>query len=285
MTRRAPERFADGFMFLEAPKWHRGRLWVSDVFDYKVYCIAMDGQREVVCEVPNRPSGQGFLPDGRHIVVSAKDRSLREIANGRLGLYADLSGHAPGYVNDFAIDDKGRIYVGDFGYDYDGGEPRKTTCLLRVDTDGSIVRVASEVDFPNGSAIIDEGRTLIVAETWACRITAFDLDDHGALSNRRVFAHLGERQPDGLCADREGGIWVGCFNTGEFLRVIEGGQITETFQFDGSAISCVIGGEDDQTLFMTTFLGPASEIATDKRKSAIFTAPVEVPSPVRARPL
>jgi sugar lactone lactonase YvrE len=270
---------ADGFKFLEAPKWHDGQLWVSDVFDNRVFALAPDGERREVCIVPARPSGQGFLPDGRHIVVSAKDCRLVEVKDGNLSTYADLSGYAAGYVNDFAIDADGRMYVGDFGYDYDAGEARKTTKLHRVDPDGSIIAVADGVDFPNGSVIVDNGGTLIVAETWEGRIAAFDLDAQGNLSNRRVFADLGDRFPDGLCADAEGAIWVGCFNTGEFLRVLDGGEITDVFRFDGSAISCVLGGEDGKTLFMTTFLGPSDEIATEKRKSAVFTARVDVGGP------
>lgn len=276
MKERTAELLADGFKFLEAPRWHAGKLWVSDVFDHKLFSVTPDGVRELVCEVPNRPSGQAFLPDGRHIVVSGTDRRLLEVVDGGLREFADLSSHAPGYVNDFAVDPAGRLYVGDFGYDYDAGEPRKTTCLLRVDPDGTVVRVAEDMDFPNGSVVIDGGRTLIVAETWECRITAFDVSEAGELSNRRIFADLEERQPDGLCADADGAIWVGCFNTGEFLRLLDGGEITDRFRFNGSAISCVLGGDDGHTLFMTTFLGPAHEIATEKRKSAIFTGRVPV---------
>ncbi|MBC2834517.1 SMP-30/gluconolactonase/LRE family protein [Paragemmobacter straminiformis] len=270
---------ADGFKFLEAPKWHDGQLWVSDVFDNRVFALTPDGERREVCFVPARPSGQGFLPDGRHIVVSAADCRLVEVRDGNLSTYADLSSYAAGYVNDFAIDADGRIYVGDFGYDYDAGEARKTTKLHRVDPDGYITAVADGVDFPNGSVIVDDGGTLIVAETWEGRIAAFDLDAQGNLSNRRVFADLSDRFPDGLCADAEGAIWVGCFNTGEFLRVLDGGEITDVFRFDGSAISCVLGGEDGKTLFMTTFLGPSDEIATEKRKSAVFMARVDVGGP------
>lgn len=279
MREHQADLLADGFKFLEAPRWHDGRLWVSDVFDHRLFSIGLDGVRVEICQVPARPSGQGFLPDGRHIVVSATDRQLLEVRDGTLYPYADLSKQAAGYVNDFAIDAHGRIYVGDFGYDYDAGEARKTTKLHRIDPDGSVRAVADGLDFPNGSVIINDGRTLVVAETWECRIRAFDLNAAGELSSPRIFAHLGERFPDGLCADAEGAIWVGCFNTGEVLRVLEGGEVTDRFRFDGSAISCVLGGADGRTLFMTTFLGPTNEIATDARRSAVFTARVDVPGP------
>ena len=116
------ELFADDFIFPEAPRWHKGKLWVSDVFDHKLFSVTPDGKRQLVCEVPTRPSGQGFLPDGTHIVVSATDCKLLAVKDGRLSPYADLSNHATGFVNDFAIDAHGRMYVGNFGYDYDGGE-------------------------------------------------------------------------------------------------------------------------------------------------------------------
>ena len=269
-------RLIDDFIFLEGPKWRDGTLWVSDVFDHKVYRLGLDGSREVVAHVPHRPSGLGFLPDGTLIVASSKDFRLYRIADGQIAEYADLTAHATGDVNDFAVDAAGRIYVGNFGYDYDAGEPRKTTNIHRVDPDGSISVAAPDVDFPNGMVIINQGRTLVVAETWEGRLTAFELSPDGILSNRRVFADLGERQPDGICADAEGAIWTGCFNTGEFLRVLDGGEITDRVQFDGSGVSCVIGGADGHTLFMTVYCGPVADLVAGKRKAAVFTLPVAV---------
>ena len=270
------ELFADDFIFLEAPRWHDGKLWVSDVFDHKLFSLTPDGKRHLICEVPNRPSGQGFLPDGTHIVVSATDCKLLAIEDGRLRQYADLSGHATGFVNDFAIDRHGRMYVGNFGYDYDGGEAPKPASLHRVDHDGSVHEVAKGVDFPNGSVIINDGRTLIVAETWNGKLIAFDLSEAGTLSNRRIFADLGDRQPDGICADQENAIWVGSFNTGEFLRVRDGGEITDRIAFDGRAVSCVIGGADNRQLFCTVYSGTIPELVAKKRNGGIFSVKVEV---------
>ena len=278
-----PTLFAEGFMFLEAPKWHEGLLWVSDVFDHKVYALSADGQRRRVVDVPNRPSGLGFLSDGSLIVVSAKDRRLLRLDGDRLSEYADLSNHATAWLNDFAIDALDRIYVGNFGYDFVAGEPRKTTSLHRVDPDGTIATVADNVDFPNGSVVINEGRTLVVAETWEARITAFDLSSAGHLSRRRIFADLGQRQPDGLCADAEGAIWVGIYNTGEFLRVLEGGEITHRAQFAGSGISCTLGGTEGRSLFLTAFIGTDKDMAAGKRNSAIFTVAADIPGPNTSR--
>jgi sugar lactone lactonase YvrE len=271
-----PYLFADGFMFLEAPKWHDGRLWVSDVFDHKVFALSATGERENFVEIPNRPSGLGFLSDGSLIIASAKDSRLLRFDGAELREYADLSNHAAGWLNDFAIDARDRIYVGNFGYDFVAGEARRTTSLHRVDPDGTITTVAEQLDFPNGSVVINKGRTLIVAETWEARLTAFDLSESGELSNRRLYANLGKRQPDGICADAEGAIWAGIYNTGEFVRVLDGGKITHSVQFDGSGISCTLGGPEDHTLFLTAYIGTDEDMAAGKRNSAIFTVDVNV---------
>jgi sugar lactone lactonase YvrE len=277
MTAISPRLLADGFMFLEAPKWRDGILWVSDVFAHDIHALSEDGRRMRRISVPNRPSGLGFLSDGMLIVASAKDRKLMQLDGERLSDYADLSRHAAGWVNDFAVDPHDRIFVGDFGYDFAGGEPPRPTHIHRVDPSGRISSVAGGVEFPNGSAVIDGGRTLIVAETWACRITAFDIDPEGELSNRRVFADLGHRQPDGLCADAEGALWVGIYNTGEFVRVEAGGGITDIIKFDGSGISCTLGGQSGGTLFLTAFLGTEADMSAGKRSSAVYAVEVDVP--------
>jgi sugar lactone lactonase YvrE len=276
MEQMKPDLFASGFMFLEAPKWHDGRLWVSDVFDHKVFALSATGERENLVEIPNRPSGLGFLSDGSLIIVSAKDSKLLRFDGVELKEYADLSNHAAGWLNDFAIDAKDRIYVGNFGYDFIAGEARRTTSLHRVDPDGTITTVADQVDFPNGSVVINEGRTLIVAETWEARLTAFDISLSGELSNRRLYASLGKRQPDGICADAEGAIWAGIYNTGEFVRVLDGGKITHYVKFDGSGISCTLGGPEGHTLFLTAYIGTDEDMAAGKRNSAIFTVDVNV---------
>jgi sugar lactone lactonase YvrE len=279
MERLAANLFAKGFKLLEAPKWRGNRLWVSDTFDNKVYALSNKGQTEALVDVPNRPSGLGFLSDGSLIIASAKDSKLLRFADGQLGEYADLSAHTTGWLNDFAVDARDRIYAGNFGYDFVAGEARKATCLHRVDPDGAVETVATEMEFPNGSVVTGNGRTLIVAETWNARLIAFDLNEDGRLSNRRVFADLVNRQPDGICADAEGGIWTGIYNTGEFVRVIEGGSITHHIQFEGSGISCTLGGAEGRTLFMTVFLGTESDMAAGKRDSAVYTtdAPISAP--------
>lgn len=279
MKKYQPALFAEDFIFLEAPRWHENQLWVSDVFDHTVYVLNPDGTRQKVCEVPHRPSGLGFLPDGTPVVVSSKDRRLMKIVGHSIDEYADLSAMASGDVNDFAVDGQGRIYVGNFGYDYDAGEPRALTSLHRVDRDGTVSVAATGLEFPNGSVIVEDGKTLIVAETWLGRLTAFDIDSQGELGNRRLYADLGAREPDGICADAAGAIWVACFNTGEFLRVLDGGAITDIIELDGRAISCALGGADGRQLFCSVYRGTLDELSERKRNGAILTVDVDVPAP------
>ena len=280
MQDRQAQLVADGFCFLEAPKWHDGKIWTSDVFGRAVYAVTPDGQRERVCEIPLMPAGLGFMPDGRLIIASHGDRKLMQWRDGKLSVYADLAAAIPYWINDFAIDAKGRIYLGNYGYHYNKGEAPQPAKMHRVDPDGTLTEVASGIDFPNGSVIINGGRTLVVNETWVGRVTAFDLTDDGRLVNRRVFAELGERGPDGMCADADGAIWVGCYHSGEVLRVLDGGEITDRFQFEGRGIACGIGGEDGHTLYMTAFLGAHEEVALAKAKSDLFSAKVKAGRPL-----
>jgi sugar lactone lactonase YvrE len=270
--------FADNFAFLEGPRWHRDHLWVSDITDKKLYCIAANGRREIVCEVPHRPSSIGFLPDGTPIVVSMVDRKLMRVVNGELMPYADLSSLAPADLNDSVVDEQGRIYVGNFGYDLFGGAMKVSADLFVVERDGTVRVAAGELDFPNGIILKDGRRTLVVAETSSNRLTSFDRDENGNLSRRRTYADLGNRQPDGICVDHEGGIWVSCFNTGEILRVLDGGKVTDRISVaDKRAVACQLGGSDGRTLFCCTFDGPAEDLRTGKREAAIYTAHVDIP--------
>ncbi|WP_133646939.1 SMP-30/gluconolactonase/LRE family protein [Paraburkholderia flava] len=271
---------ADDFAFLEGPRWYRNHLWASDITGMKLYRIAMDGTREVICDVPHRPSGIGFLPDGTPVVVSMTDRRLMRVVDGKLVLHADLSALAPADLNDLVVDDDGRIYVGNFGYDLFGGAPKRPADLFVVEPDGSARVAAGGFDFPNGVVLKDGGRTLVVAESWSNRLTAFDRDDNGNLSNGRLYADMGDGQPDGICVDREGGIWVPNFNTGEVVRILEGGVVTDRISVGNKrALACQLGGEDGRTLFCITFDGPPEDLMTGKRLSALYTTRVAIPGP------
>jgi len=269
--------FTDGLIFGEAPRWRDGSLWLPDVFDCKLYRIDEAGNKTVVLkDLPTRPNSIGFDEGGVMLLISSAARQVLRVIDGTLVCHADLSEIGSSHLNDFVVDDAGRLYVGDFGYDFHAGEPKCETNLYMVDIDGSVTVAASGVEFPNGAVIIDDGRTLVVAETWRGVLTAFDRARDGTLSNKRLHADLGGRNPDGICADAEGGIWVPAFNTGEVVRVLEGGLITHRIAFEGSAIACQLGGRDGRTLFCSVYSGSVADCLASKRLGAVYTARVEV---------
>jgi sugar lactone lactonase YvrE len=279
MNQLTPTLLADGFVFLEGPRWHDGSLWVSDMWGFKVYRISTNGAREVLFELPERPSGLGFLPDGTPLVVSMANRKILKLVNGALVEHADLSAHASGDCNDMVVDAQGRAYVGNFGFDIFNGAPPQMANLVRVDPDGSTHVVAQELNFPNGAVLTNGGRTLVVAETFGNVLTAFDLAANGTLSNRRVWAALGERTPDGICLDQDGAIWVASFMTGEFVRVLEGGVVSDIVPVPGkAAVACQLGGEDGRTLFCLTYKGTIEDLHQGKVAGAIETVRVNSPA-------
>lgn len=270
----------DGFVFLEGPRWHDGRLWVSDMWDRKVYKVAANGAKELVIEVPERPSGIGFMPDGTPLIASMANRKLYKLIGGKLVPHADLLPYTTGDINDMVVDSKGRAYVGNFGSDLFAGEEVKPADLCLVETDGKVRIVAHELVFPNGAVIKDQGKTLVIGETFANRLAAFDIAHDGSLSKRRVYAELGEGTPDGCCLDQQNGIWVASFGTGEFLRVLDGGEITHRIKTEGDrrAVACVLGGDDGRTLFCLTFDGHLDDIKAMKRAGRIETVRVAAAS-------
>ena len=273
-----PQLLADGFVFLEGPRWHDGKLWVSDMFAEKVLTVDARGNTELVATVPQRPSGLGFLPDGRLLIVSMHDKKLlRQDPNG-LAEVADVSALVRGDINDMVVDAQGRSYIGSFGYDLMGGEEARPANIVMVTPDGQARVVADGLSFPNGSVISPDGSTFIVAESFANRLTAFGIADDGSLSDRRVFAQLGEATPDGICLDAEGAVWVSSFGSGEFIRVKDGGEVTHRVAVpDKRAVACMLGGEGRRTLFMLTAATSVEELAQGKSAAAIETVQVEVP--------
>src|SRR5262249_21163091 len=215
----------DGLTFTEAPRWRDGKLWFSDFYTQRVLTVTPGGRLETVVEIPQRPSGLGWTPDGALLVVSMLDRRLLRVDAGKPRVVADLSALATGPCNDMVVDSAGRAYVGNFGFDRHRGEPPRTACIARVDPDGRVARAADELSFPNGTVITPDGRTLIVAETLAHRLTAFDVAADGALSNRRIFAALERCFPDGICLDAEGAVWVADARTPRVVGVLDGGRL------------------------------------------------------------
>ena len=264
----------EGLGFLEGPRWRDGRLWFSDFVSRKVHTVDAGGTLMDVLEVEHVPSGLGWLPDGRMLVVSMEDRRLLRVEDGSLVLHADLSDYATHHCNDMVVDARGRAYVGNFGFDFEAGEAPVGAKLVRVDPDGTTHVAAEDLLFPNGTVITPDGRTMIVGESFGSRLTAFDVADEGTLSNRRVWAQLTEgRLPDGSCLDADGAMWVASPTTKEVLRVREGGEVTDRISTgEREAIACMPGGDDRRTLFVL-----ASTLAREPGSGSISTVTVDVP--------
>jgi sugar lactone lactonase YvrE len=289
---RQPTVVADGFSYLECPRWHDGRLWVSDFYTEKVVAIDSRGGTEVVAEVPRQPSGLGFLPDGRLLIVSMRDhRVLVRDESGKLAEHADLSGVVSGVLNDMVVDDRGRAWVGNFGFDLMGGAPLRYTTLTRVDADGSVSVAAEGLGFPNGMVILP-GNVLVVAETFAGRLTAFDIGEDGELSGRRVWAQFGETPqtddvgeavqrlevaPDGICADAEGAIWVADAVHNRVIRVQEGGRILDEVDAGTGVFACMLGGDDGRTLYLCAAPSFPEHERRPVREAQLLAVDVEVP--------
>ncbi len=272
------ETLAEGFGFLEGPRWHDGRLWISDIFRRKVLTLDPDGRVETVIEVPGRPSGLGFLPNGTPLIVSMKDRRLLRLEDGGLVCHAELGPLVTGDTNDMVVDALGRAYVGNLGFDLFGGADFRNANMIMVSPEGEAQVVAEEVAFPNGAVILPGGEVLVVAETFGHRLTAFDVASDGTLSNRRVFADLSEHDPDGICLDQEGAIWVSAFDQDVFLRVREGGTVTHRVDVTGRrAVACQLGGSDGHTLFCLTCESPWEQICAGEAHARVEVATVEIP--------
>ena len=242
---------AAGFAFPEGPRWHNGKLWFSDQHDSKVYALEPDGRVAETFDVPGRPSGMGWLPNGDLIVVSMQGRQVYRRQGGELRPYADLSALHSFHSNDMVVDRSGRAYVGNIGFDFEHGGAPASTVMAMVAPDGAVSVAATDLMVPNGTVISADGRTLIVAESMASRLTTFDIGADGALANRRVFATLGDNVPDGICLDGEGCVWIASCFAGVALRVREGGQILDRVPIpNANPFACMLGGADGRTLFI-----------------------------------
>jgi sugar lactone lactonase YvrE len=271
-----PETLLDGLCFPEGPRWRDGRLFFSDMHSQKVIAVDLNGKTETIVDVPNDPSGLGWLPDGRLLVVSMKDRRLMRLDPDGLVEVADLSPYATSKCNDMVVDSQGRAYVGNFGFDLHKGEEQTTANLVLVHPDGRAEVAADDLLFPNGAVITPDGRTLIVGETFAACLTAFDVADDGSLHNRRQWAKLEGAIPDGICLDAEGGIWVASPIGHTVLRVLEGGEVTHRITVENEAFACMLGGPERRTLLMCT-AAESDPTKTGDRKGRIERVEVEVP--------
>lgn len=282
-----------GMSFVECPRWHEQRIWFSDFYTFRVYSAAEDGSDlRTEAEVPHQPSGLGWLPDGRLLVISMRDaRLLRREHDGSLVPHADLAGHVRGHPNDMVVDSQGRAFIGEFGFDLMAGAPLEPACLLRVDPDGTVGKVAEDMWFPNGSVITDDG-VLLVCETFGNRVTAFDITPDGELTHRRTWARFGELSTDrelekalaqavvgadGCCLDAEGALWIADAVGGRVLRVRPGGEIDEEIQPGTGTFACMLGGADGRTLFLCTAPDFHEEHRKKARESRLLATRVTTP--------
>jgi sugar lactone lactonase YvrE len=271
----------DDLAFGESPRWHDGRLWLSDIFAKRVVAVSLDGRAEVVCEVDQHPSGLGWLPDGRLLVVSMLDRRILRLEPDGLVEHADLREVCPGNCNDMVVDAHGRAYVGNTGYEYRyRGQPvpvRTSTKLVMVTPGGDVRPQPGTLMFPNGCAISGDGATLAVAQSHVGRLTAYDIGDDGSLCGERVFAQLpgGRDNPDGICMDAEGAVWMADPPHQCCVRVLDGGQVThivDTTPYE--CVACMLGADGGTTLFLV--------LAPDRKDPAVASFAIgEPPSPVR----
>ena len=267
----------EGLTFPECPRWHNGKLWFSDMYAHRVMTADLNGATESIVEVPGQPGGLGWLPDGRLLVVSMTDRRLLRLDPEGLAEASDLSRLATYHCDDMVVDAQGRAYVGDFGFDLISQQPFVPAEIVLVDPEGRARTVADNMAFPNGTVITPDGRTLIVAETWAQRLTAFSIEPDGSLSDRRVWAEIAESTPDGICLDEENAIWVASPLSGEVFRCCEGGEVTHRVRPKRQAYACMLGGPDRLTLFVLTADTMHPVEARERVSGLIETVQVDVP--------
>lgn len=272
MTRTADVLITGGDYF-EGARWRDGRWWVSDIYRHTVCAVDPSGRREDILQVDGRPSGLGWMPDGSLLVVSMDDRCLlRQSADGAVTVHADLSSLCPYDINDMVVDGDGRAWVGTIGFAIaEGADPRPGN-LVRIEPDGTAAEAADGLWCPNGIVIAPDDRTLVVAESFAGRLTAFTIAADGSLTDRRVFAQFGDPPapgsteammgaaaaiPDGCAADADGYVWVADATGRRCVRVAPGGEVVgEVVDPEGRNIyACALGGTDGRTLLICSATG------------------------------
>jgi sugar lactone lactonase YvrE len=272
-----PKILMSDLMFGESPRWREGRFWVSDWATHEIIAIDPDGRHEVVVREPSIPLCMDFMPDGRMLVMSGK-RVLRRESDGALVVHADLSQLSQVGWNEIVVDGRGNAYVNTPGFDMMAGADFVPGTIALVLPDGAARQVAGDVAFPNGMAVTPDNSTLIVAESYGRKLTAFDIAADGGLSNQRVWAGLGDGVPDGICIDAEGAVWYADVPNRRCVRVREGGEVLATIQLDRGCFACMLGGADRRTLLLVTteWRGPAS-LTDGRRTGRVLTVPAPAP--------
>ena len=235
------ETLLTGLAMGESPRWHENRLWFSDWGAQEIVAVDTDGNSEVVIRTPfGLPFCIDWLRDGRLLVVSGRESLLlRRERDGSLVTHANLRSISDKAWNEIVVDGRDNIYI--------NGGPG---IIALVTPDGSARQVADGIAFPNGMAVMPDNSTLIIAESHGKKLTAFDIEVDGSLSNRRVWADLGGGAPDGICIDADHAVWYADVPNKRCVRVREGGEVLQTVSVDRGCFACMLGGVDKRTLFI-----------------------------------
>jgi sugar lactone lactonase YvrE len=282
-VQRAGRLLISDLAFGESPRWHHERLWLADWGAQEIVAVDLDGGSAVMARVefPSFPLSFDWLPDGPLLIVAAREgRLLRQEPDGALVSHAELSDLAPKGVpwNEIVVDGRGNVYVNNNGFDLMTGAEFAPGTIALLTPDGSVRQVADGIAFPNGMAVTPDNSTLIVAESYASKLTAFEIAADASLSNRRTWAELPGDHPDGICLDADGAVWYGDVGNKHCVRVGEGGEVFETVELDRGCFACMLGGADRRTLFIvaTEWRGP-EQAADGSRTGQVLT--IEAPAP------
>ena len=295
------ELVAENLHFSEGPRWHQNKLWFSDFYQHAVFSIDEQGILEKVVDIPNQPSGLGWMPDGSMLIVSMLDRKVMKFKEGQLSVHADLSQLTAFRCNDMVVDEIGNAYVGNFGSLYHA-KNIKPTCLIFVNINGDAKIIERNLDFPNGTVITPDGKKMIIGETYGGRLTSFDINSDGSLTNRQIWAQMMPTSyylitkivralkipvkegratpypvPDGICLDDHNGVWVASPTTSEVIRYTQGGEVTQRITTPDRAYACMLGGKTGTTLFISTAKTSDPEIASREKNGKIYSTEVEYP--------
>ena len=299
------KKLTGGLYFGEGPRWHENKLWFSDFYSHKVMTLDENNSLETVCDVPSQPSGLGWLPNGDLLIVSMLDRKILKFSEGSISVHADLSEYVAHKCNDMVVGRDGTAYVGNFGMG-DAGESLNSTHLMIIKSDGTVLKGPDNLLFPNGTVITEDGKNLIVAETLGAKLTSFDIEDNGELTNRKLWARTSPlfslliikslsslgfdlskidfskysknlHVPDGICLDEKNGIWIASPTTKAVVRIEKGGNITDKINTPKGAFACMLGGKERKTLYVIISNSSDPEEAQASPEGEIHSIEVEIP--------